>query len=527
MLTRAFNDVRGPFRAVSGDVEVGAYVTPGDAAGTPWHFDPNHNVTVQLYGKKRWWWVRNHEERGGDDRERGRGVDARVGRGDRHATWSRAYERSGGAGRDACEARWAYFAGPEDGGGDLGAHEDDFRERRSRRSRRSEPPPSMVETAVLGPGDAIYVPPGRWHAVRVEDAEVPDPGPEGDERPDDDEVPSDRLPVCFSVDARVAATSRARWFCEVTHATLAPRLRLLDANLGDGSGDDPKCDDACSEAFGATLRGWERERSTIKNNNPWMPVRGMPFERGLSKGFDLAATLGFLADAKRATGGFLDCFSSSDNAAESGERAPSVRDVHETVGDGRAREPVFQFHPMCSIEALADGDPRFVRFKRYGDDSQCAPLRLRATSTLTDRDYCRFTILCPPMIGDALRATFGGGAALPTTDFFERWFSERELLGGAAPLAEEDGARGAWRELMNLLVHVRVARVGARRRDGEGGVEALPYEAVAREKERAREERAREESEYIRIGSRGVRRPTSELTTTTASEYSDRLTSST
>jgi hypothetical protein len=80
---------------------------------------------------------------------------------------------------------------------------------------------------------------------------------------------------------------------------------------------------------------------------------------------------------------------------------------------------------------------------------------------------------------------------------------------------------------MNLLVHVRVARVGARRRDGEGGVEVLPYEAVAREKERAREERAREESEYIRIGSRGVRRPTSELTTTTASEYSDRLTSST
>ena len=490
MLTRAFNDVRGPFRLVSGDVEVGAYVTPGDAAGTPWHFDPNHNVTVQLYGKKRWWWVRNHEERGGDDRERGSIDDARVGRGDRHATWSRAYERSGGAGRDACEARWAYFAGPEDGGGDGGdmGAEDDFRERRSRRSRRSEPPPSMVETAVLGPGDAIYVPPGRWHAVRVEDAEVPDPGPE---RPrDDDEVPSDRLPVCFSVDARVAATSRARWFCEVTHATLAPRLRLLDANLGDGSGDDPTCDDACSEAFGAALRGWERERSTIKNNNPWMPVRGMPFERGLSKGFDLAATLGFLADAKRATGGFLDCFSSSDDD----ERAPSVRDVHETVGDGRAREPVFQFHPMCSIEALADGDPRFVRFKRYGDDSQCAPLRLRATSTLTDRDYCRFTILCPPMIGAALRATFGGGARLPTTDF-ERWFSERELLGGAAPLAEEDGARGAWRELMNLLVHVRVARVGARRRDGEGGVEVLPYEAVAREKERAREERAREESE--------------------------------
>ena len=161
MLTRAFNDVRGPFRLVSGDVEVGAYVTPGDAAGTPWHFDPNHNVTVQLYGKKRWWWVRNHEERGGDDRERGI-IDARVGRGDRHATWSRAYERSGGAGRDACEARWAYFAGPEDGGGDGGdmGAEDDFRERRSRRSRRSEPPPSMVETAVLGPGDAIYVPPG-------------------------------------------------------------------------------------------------------------------------------------------------------------------------------------------------------------------------------------------------------------------------------------------------------------------------------------------------------------------------------
>ena len=277
------------------DIDVGVYASPKGGVEASWHYDANHNVTVQLYGSKTWFVTRNDAapKSGAGNVNNGRGlVDAP---------------------RNARETRDVFDA-------------------------------ASVSEFELHPGDAIYVPPGTWHRVTPRSAERIPIKPKRAETsgfvPLDDEDGGVSEAVCLSADARVANVPRMRWTCEsLFHAfdavfddddssalESAPATTGDDANKvarkkkekkssddGDGARRRPRAtmdgafalgdeapgrggvvtQKAANRAAVAYLSGGEAEHRSIEGffrsdeTRFWYPPRLTPYQPEISDGADL------------------------------------------------------------------------------------------------------------------------------------------------------------------------------------------------------------------------------------------------
>lgn len=101
------------------DIEVGVYVSQSGGETTGWHYDNNHNITIQMGGEKEW----------------------RIARGSSHTVMARGL----------------------------------FEPARSR-YEQAIPTPQVGEEDVechnLRPGSIVYLPPGYWHAVAATGPEI-------------------------------------------------------------------------------------------------------------------------------------------------------------------------------------------------------------------------------------------------------------------------------------------------------------------------------------------------------------------
>ena len=452
ILRRAYNaadDEDDPLGCAN-DVEVGVYVSPENGAEARWHHDNNHNVTVQLWGVKEW----RTSPSGNPNVLTSRGLDD-----------------------------------PPNTAYDVHALH----------------PPNLMNHRVtrLAPGQAIYVPPGEWHRV----------------------IPIETDPTvgsCFSVDARVASVTHARWTCEALFASMTcgggcgafvgspptraaedtrgdcerlgfrphplhareptPSSALRGANRGSGARNAQETRRRARVGVEEHLRACERvvrrmlddfgddrgdrgdrgEAGSAKRDarfpRTWFPPRAMPFEDALTDGMDLGATLGFLVD--EIDGGSL----------------PDVFERELRLSAGRSFTVVphamvaMTTHPIEDEESAEDGDEEGDAEKaekaEEGDEDGDAEkaenassekaenassekaenassafsdgflLRLRATSNLTNMDYARFTIACPPGIDPGVVRALTRGADEPR-------------------VATTVPDFGATRDLLNVLSHAR------------------------------------------------------------------------
>jgi ribosomal protein L16 Arg81 hydroxylase len=116
LMHAAYNSLETRKLFLVNDIEVGVYLSAAGGAEAGWHYDNNHNVTIQLYGSKDW-----HTMPSGNP----------------NVISSRG------------------MADPP-----RNAHE----------QRDVVPSPASATCTRLTPGAAIYVPPGHWHrVVPVED----------------------------------------------------------------------------------------------------------------------------------------------------------------------------------------------------------------------------------------------------------------------------------------------------------------------------------------------------------------------
>ena len=358
MLTRAFNDVRGPFRLVSATSRW-ARTSPrgGGRRGTSTPTITSPRCTVRSGGG-------GFEPRAGTT-ERGAGRRRAVGRGDRHARSPlRAVGRRGGT-----RARRGRFAGPKMVVG-IWARRADFRRARGARGARAAPFDGRDRGA--GARDAIYVPPGRWHAVQVEDAEVPDPGPERS-RDGDSSVQTAfpcvfRRAECATVGLVVlrgdARRSRRACACWPTSTTAPATTRRATT---------------CSEAF--SLRGWER--ASTKTTTPGSTFAGCR-SSGAGKGFDLAAEVLSRRASHRQVSRLL-------LVVDDDERLPLCAACGwSTTGGSRAGVRSTRcVRSAWQTATLGSSDSAAAATIRSGAAAS------GATSTLTDRDYCRSRSCAP------------------------------------------------------------------------------------------------------------------------------------
>ena len=131
------------------DVDVGVYASPENGTEASWHYDANHNVTVQLYGTKVW-----------------------------HVTPFP-------------------LAGDRNVGNSRGANDAPRNAREAADHLPTDVPCERIRVITLTPGDAVYIPPRTWHRVvpsASEAVEVLDPE-------SSEPLMTD---VCLSVDVRLA-----------------------------------------------------------------------------------------------------------------------------------------------------------------------------------------------------------------------------------------------------------------------------------------------------------------------------------
>ena len=414
ILRRAYNadEERDAPLECANDVEVGVYVSPENGAEAQWHHDNNHNVTVQLWGVKEW----RTSPSGNPNVLTSRGLND--------------------------PPRTMY-------------------------DKHALNPPNLTDHLVtrLAPGQAIYVPPGEWHRV----------------------IPIETDPTvgsCFSVDVRVASVTHARWTCEALFASMTcggipgatrigtrgqcarlgylpqppdsyertPSSALRGANngyawgkwssrervgivehlracrrvlrwmWGSGAGGDSNSggDSDSAQAF-----DWNRDAFYPRT---WFPPRALPFEDALSDGMDLGATLGFLVDE-------LDDGLPDEFANRMGMSVGRNFTILPHAMVAMTKHPISEDGDEDG-DGDGDGDGDDENDGDASDEDVGFLLRLRATSNLTNMDYARFTIACPPGIDpEVVRA-----------------LTRRANEPFAAPRVPKPGAT---RDLLNVLSHAR------------------------------------------------------------------------
>lgn len=468
------------------DIDVGVYASPKGGVEASWHYDANHNVTVQLYGSKTWFVTRNDAapKSGAGNVNNGRGlVDAP---------------------RNARETRDVFDA-------------------------------ASVSEFELHPGDAIYVPPGTWHRVTPRSAERIPIKPKRAETsgfvPLDDEDGGVSEAVCLSADARVANVPRMRWTCEsLFHAfdavfddddssalESAPATTGDDANKvarkkkekkssddGDGARRRPRAtmdgafalgdeapgrggvvtQKAANRAAVAYLSGGEAEHRSINNGffgsdetRFWYPPRLTPYQPEISDGADLRASLGFLADAF-------------------GTRAQWREDM--TTHGNYAENATVSWHPMVAARVVdasssdsdsedSESEKAEKEAKRRDDEDEDADdaddadddddaddafvLDLRAVSGLTQMEYARLGIVLPRCLKrdvERLVATAKKKNARSAETEDARAEGRAPVLSRAFPMAfrggvgdgdSEAGARRAAEDLLDVLTWCRYLRL--------------------------------------------------------------------
>ena len=433
ILRRAYNadDEREGALECANDVEVGVYVSPEKGAEARWHHDNNHNVTVQLWGVKEW----RTSPSGNPNVLTSRGLND--------------------------PPRTMY-------------------------DKHALHPPNLTDHLVtrLAPGQAIYVPPGEWHRVipietdptvgscfsvdvRVASvtharwtcealfASMTCGGIPGATRigtrdhcarlgylpqPLDayEQTPSSALRGAINGGAWGGGPERTsrEWVGVKEHLRACQRVARWMSGSGAGGDSDSGDDSDSAQAFDAKRDDFFPPT--------WFPPRAMPFEDALSDGMDLGATLGFLVD-------------------ELDEGLPD--EFANRYGMGVGRRFTILPHAMVAMtkhpvsggedgdedwDGGGDGDGDENGDDENGDDENGDDendgdasdedvgflLRLRATSNLTNMDYARFTIACPPGIDpEVVRA-----------------LTRRANEPFAAPRVPKPGAT---RDLLNVLAHAR------------------------------------------------------------------------
>ena len=396
------------------DIDVGVYASPSGGVEASWHYDANHNVTVQLYGSKTWFVTRND-----DATSNGGAANVNNGRGLADVP------------RNARETRDVFDA-------------------------------TSVSEFELKPGDAIYVPPGTWHRVVPKSAERIDFGSTSNTKRAETQSLKTRFDdtngvasaVCLSADARVANVPRMRWTCEsLFHAFDAAfdddssgALERAPATTGDDAidasevarkekeksrdrdgassrrpratmdgafalGDEARggrggvlTQKAANRAAVAYLSGGEAEHRTndgffgSKKTRFWYPPRLAPYQPEISDGADLRASLGFLADAFGTQAQWRESMTTHGNYAENATVswhpmvAARVVDAASSDSDSESSEASLkelekEKEKAEDDDADADADD--------DDDDEAFVLDLRAVSGLTQMEYARLGIVLP------------------------------------------------------------------------------------------------------------------------------------
>tara|TARA_B110000977_G_scaffold31795_1_gene42139 strand:+ start:18886 stop:21090 length:2205 start_codon:yes stop_codon:yes gene_type:complete len=319
------------------DIDVGVYASPEGGTEASWHYDANHNITVQLYGSKTWY----------------------VKSGDRNVGVSR------GAGDPPRNGREATDRLP---------HDDD----------------DDVQVIDLDPGDVVYIPPGAWHRVVPTSTDTV-------ER-DASESESYMTDVCLSVDVRVASVTHARWTCESLFHEMTRH-----SDLGHGFSGRPNAFESQSLRGTLDTTTWLGDKGNMAGKAMhmgfaheyfggenlgflWDPPRLMPYEPALSNGMELRASLAYLVrELNPWNGEFIK------------------------VGSYWKKSLKVVWHPMVAVRRMSieydeDEDIEGTRDYEPKDDAVSyanAPdfiLDLRATSGLTNMDYCRMQIVLPPCL---------------------------------------------------------------------------------------------------------------------------------
>ena len=460
------------------DIDVGVYASPKGGVEASWHYDANHNVTVQLYGSKTWFVTRN------DAAPKSGAGNVNVGRGLVDAP------------RNARETRDVFDA-------------------------------ASVSEFELHPGDAIYVPPGTWHRVVPRSAErIPTPKraeTSGTRKDDEDGGVSEA--VCLSADARVANVPRMRWTCESlfhafdavfdddssAHPNHAPATTGDDANEvarkkrkekkssdGDGARRRPRAtmdgafalgdeapgrggvvtQKAANRAAVAYLSGGEAEHRSIDGffgsdeTRFWYPPRLTPYQPEISDGADLRASLGFLADAFGTRAQWREGMTTHGNYAENATVswhpmvAARVVDASSSDSDSEGSES-----EKAEKEAKRrdDGDKDADDADEKDDDADDAfVLDLRAVSGLTQMEYARLGIVLPRClkrdverlvaIADARSAETEDARAEGRAPVLSRAFPIA-FRGGGGDGDSEAGARRAAEDLLDVLTWCRYLRL--------------------------------------------------------------------
>ena len=475
------------------DIDVGVYASPSGGVEASWHYDANHNVTVQLYGSKTWFVTPVSND---DATSNGGAANVNNGRGLVDVP------------RNARETRDVFDA-------------------------------TRVSEFELNPGDAIYVPPGTWHRVVPKSAERIDFGSAPKSKraetqslkpPFLDDTNGVASAVCLSADARVANVPRMRWTCEsLFHAFDAAfdddssgALERAPATTGDDAidavdaikvarkeleksrdrdgassrrpratmdgafalGDEARggrggvlTQKAANRAAVAYLSGGEAEHQTTndgffgsKKTRFWYPPRLAPYQPEISDGADLRASLGFLADAFGTQAQWHESMITHGNYAENATVSWHPM-VAARVVDAASSDSDSESSPKTSLkekekEKAEDDDDD-------DDDDDAFVLDLRAVSGLTQMEYARLGIVLPRCLKrdvERLVATASGEQsrrrAAETEDarclrrgslVLSRAFPSAFLSGGGGD--SEAGARRAAEDLLDVLTWCRYLRL--------------------------------------------------------------------
>ena len=454
------------------DIDVGVYASPSGGVEASWHYDANHNVTVQLYGSKTWFVTPVSND---DATSNGGAANVNNGRGLVDVP------------RNARETRDVFDA-------------------------------TRVSEFELNPGDAIYVPPGTWHRVVPKSAERIDFGSAPKSKraetqslkpPFLDDANGVASAVCLSADARVANVPRMRWTCEsLFHAFDAAfdddSSALESATIGDDAikvapdrdgassrrpratmdgafalGDEARggrggvlTQKAANRAAVAYLSGGEAEHRTSdgffggKKTRFWYPPRLAPYQPEISDGADLRASLGFLADAFGTQAQWRESMITHGNYAENATVSWHPM-VAARVVDAASSDSDSESSPKTSLK-----EKEKEKAEDDDDDDDAFVLDLRAVSGLTQMEYARLGIVLPRCLKrdvERLVATASGEQsrrrAAETED--ARCLRRGSLvLSRAFPSAfrggggdSEAGARRAAEDLLDVLTWCRYLRL--------------------------------------------------------------------
>jgi len=463
------------------DIDVGVYASPSGGVEASWHYDANHNVTVQLYGSKTWFVTPVSND---DATSNGGAANVNNGRGLVDVP------------RNARETRDVFDA-------------------------------TRVSEFELNPGDAIYVPPGTWHRVVPKSAERIDLGSAPKSKraetqslkpPFLDDTNGVASAVCLSADARVANVPRMRWTCEsLFHAFDAAfdddSSALESATIGDDAikvapdrdgassrrpratmdgafalGDETRggrggvlTQKAANRAAVAYLSGGEAEHRTndgffgSKKTRFWYPPRLAPYQPEISDGADLRASLGFLADAFGTQAQWRESMITHGNYAENATVSwhPMVAARVVDAGASDSESSDSESSKEASLKEKEKEKEKAEDDDEDDDDDDAFVLDLRAVSGLTQMEYARLGIVLPRCLKrdvERLVATASGEQsrrrAAETEDarclrrgslVLSRAFPSAFLSGGGGD--SEAGARRAAEDLLDVLTWCRYLRL--------------------------------------------------------------------